>query len=143
MPSTTGEMTPKKLNLLKYHKMATKGNDILIYRNGTAIAGTVSNEIQSGAELIEISSPTSGQWKEYIDGRKSWSVNVSYLILANDGVRDLLNVGSSYTLKFRGRNATDNTGVIGTGILKSCKITATKGNLVQGSFQFTGNGPLT
>lgn len=123
--------------------MAIKGNNILIYSNGTAIAGTVSNEIQSGAELIEISSPTSGQWKEYIASRKSWSINVSYLLLADDGVRDLLNVGTSYTLKFRGRNSADNTGVTGTAILKSCKITATKGNLVQGSFTFQGTSSLT
>lgn len=123
--------------------MAILGNNILIYRNGTAIAGTVSNEIQSGAELIEISSPTSGQWKEYIAGRKSWSINVSYLVLAYNGVRDLLNVGTTYTLKFRGRNSSDATGVQGTAILKSCKITATKGNIVQGSFQFTGTGTLS
>lgn len=123
--------------------MAINGNNVLIYRNGTAIAGTITNEIQTGADLIEISSPTSGQWKEYIAGRKSWSVNVSYLILANNGVRDLLNVGSSYTLKIRGRNATDASGVVGTGILKSCKITATKGNLVQGSFTFQGTSSLT
>ena len=123
--------------------MAINGNNILIYRDGTAIAGTVSNEIQSGVELIEISSPTAGEWKQYITGRKSWSVNVSYLILANTGVRDLLNVGTSYTLKIRGRNATDATGVVGTGILKSCKITATKGNLVQGSFTFQGTSSLT
>ena len=123
--------------------MAINGNNVLIYRNGTAIAGTITNEIQTGADLIEISSPTSGQWKEYIAGRKSWSVNVSYLILADNGVRDLLNVGSSYTLKIRGRNATDATGVVGTGILKSCKITATKGNLVQGSFTFQGTSSLT
>lgn len=123
--------------------MAINGNNVLIYRNGTAIAGTITNEIQTGADLIEISSPTSGQWKEYIAGRKSWSVNVSYLILANNGVRDLLNVGNSYTLKIRGRNATDATGVVGTGILKSCKITATKGNLVQGSFTFQGTSSLT
>lgn len=123
--------------------MAILGNNILIYRNGTAIAGTVSNEIQSGAELIEISSPTSGQWKEYIAGRKSWSINVSYLVLAYNGVRDLLNVGTTYTLKFRGRNSSDATGVQGTAILKSCKITATKGNLVQGSFTFQGTSSLT
>lgn len=123
--------------------MAINGNNVLIYRNGTAIAGTITNEIQTGADLIEISSPTSGQWKEYIAGRKSWSVNVSYLILANNGVRNLLNVGNSYTLKIRGRNATDATGVVGTGILKSCKITATKGNLVQGSFTFQGTSSLT
>ena len=123
--------------------MALLGNNILIYRAGTAIAGTVSNEIQAGADLIEISSPTSGQWKEYIAGRKNWSINVSYLVLAYNGVRELLNVGTTYTLKFRGRNQSDSTGVTGTAILKTCKITATKGNLVQGSFTFQGTSSLT
>ena len=123
--------------------MAIKGNNILIYRDGTAIAGTVSNEAQSGIEMIEKSSPTSGQWKEYTAGRKNWSVNVSYLIQAYNGARDLLSVGTSYTLKFRGRNSADSTGVTGTAILKTCKITATKGDLIQGSFQFIGTSSLS
>ena len=122
--------------------MAVKGNNILIYRNGTAIAGTVSNEIQSGAEVIEISSPTSGQWKEFIAGRKSWSVNVNFLVLAVSDPTYLLLVGESYTLTFRSR-ATSTGGVTGTAILKTCKITATKGNLVQGSFQFVGSSQLS
>ena len=122
--------------------MAILGNNILIYRNGTAIAGTVSNEIQSGAEVIEISSPTSGQWKEFIAGRKSWSVNVSFLVLAVSDPTYLLLVGESYTLTFRSR-ATSTGGVTGTAILKTCKITATKGNLVQGSFQFVGSSQLS
>lgn len=122
--------------------MAILGNNILIYRNGTAIAGTVSNEIQSGAELIEISSPTSGQWKEYIAGRKNWSINVSWIITINNEWIELLNVGSSYTLKIFQRNS-PNYYLTGTAILKSCKITATKGNIAQGSFQFTGTGTLS
>ena len=122
--------------------MAVKGNNILIYRNGTAIAGTVSNEIQSGAEVIEISSPTSGQWKEFIAGRKSWSVNVNFLVLTVSDPTYLLLVGESYTLTFRSR-ATSTGGVTGTAILKTCKITATKGNLVQGSFQFVGSSQLS
>ena len=123
--------------------MAILGNNILIFRDGTAIAGTISNEIQSESDLIEKSSPTSGQWKENVTGRKGWSINVSHLVLAYDGVRELLNVGSTYTLKFRGRNSADNTGVTGNAILKVCKITATKGNIAQGSFQFVGDGALT
>lgn len=122
--------------------MAIKGNNILIFKDGIAIAGAHSEEAQSSADLIEKSSPTSGSWKEFTANRKSWNINVSYLVLAYDGVREMLNVGSSYTLKFRGRNSDDNTGVTGTAILKTCKITATKGNLIQGSFQFVGNGEL-
>lgn len=123
--------------------MAILGNNVLIFRNGTAIAGTVTNDIQAGVDIIPIGSPTSGDWKENIAGRKDWSINVSYLVLAYDGIREVLNVGSTYTLKFRGRSSSDSTGVIGSAILKICKITATKGNLVQGSFQFVGNGALT
>lgn len=123
--------------------MAILGNNVLIFRNGTAIAGTVTNDIQAGVDIIPIGSPTSGDWKENIAGRKEWSINVSYLVLAYDGIREVLNVGSTYTLKFRGRSSSDSTGVIGSAILKICRITATKGNLVQGSFQFVGNGALT
>ena len=122
--------------------MAVKGNNILIYRNGTAIAGTISNEIQSGAEIIEISSPTSGQWKEFIAGRKSWSVNVNFLVLAASDITYSLLVGESYTLIFRPR-VISTGGVKGTAILKTCKITATKGNLAQGSFQFVGSSQLS
>ena len=121
--------------------MAILGNNILIYRNGTAIAGTVSNEIQSGAELIEISSPTSGEWKEYIAGRKEWSANVNFLVLQNEDSLNLLTVGTNYTLTFRNRGSSY-TGVTGTAVLKTCKITATKGNLIQGSFQFVGVSQL-
>lgn len=123
--------------------MAILGNNVLIFRNGIAIAGTVTNDIQAGVDIIPIGSPTSGDWKENIAGRKDWSINVSYLVLAYDGIREVLNVGSTYTLKFRGRSSSDSTGVIGSAILKTCRITATKGNLVQGSFQFVGNGALT
>ena len=123
--------------------MAILGNNILIFRDGTAIAGTVSNEVQAAADMIEKSSPTSGDWKEYLSGRKEWSVNVSFLVLENLDVRDLLTVGTTYTLKFRGRDSADNTGVTGQAILKVCKITATIGNIAQGSFQFVGNGALS
>jgi hypothetical protein len=68
----------------------------------------------------------------------------SALHIANkSGVQDLLQVGNTFTLKIRGRNDNDATGVTGSAILKTCKITATNGNLVQGVFQFTGNGALS
>lgn len=122
--------------------MAINGNNILIYKGGTAIAGVKSNEIQVGCETIEVSSPSTGAWRQYIAGRKEWSVNVGYLVLATSNVRDLLNVGTTYTLAFKERGAADSAGVSGSAILTTCKITAIRGNLVQGSFQFTGTGAL-
>ena len=59
------------------------------------------------------------------------------------GIRDLLQVGNTFTLKFKSRNASDSDGVSGTFILKTAKITAQRGALVQGSFQFVLSGALS
>ena len=124
--------------------MALKGNNLLVFLNGTAIAGATVSDAQAGVDLLEIGSPIgSGQWRQYITRRKYWSINVNYLVLQNTGVKDLISVGTTYTLKFKERSSSDNTGVSGQAILKVCRITAQKGNLVQGSFQFQGNGQLS
>ena len=110
---------------------------------GVAIAGTKSDELQVDCETIKIASATDQGWTHYISGRKSWSLTVGWLVLANTDVRKALLVGSSVTIKFKGRNATDANGLSGSAIIKTCKITAIRGNLAQGSFTFAGNGPLT
>jgi predicted secreted protein len=130
---------------------ATNGNNILVYKSSTLIAGMKSNDIQVDADLIEISSPATGAWKQYITGRKSCSLTVGYLVMADsalgvsggNGVRDLLQVGNSFTLHFKSRGAADSAGVSGTFILKTAKITAQRGSLVQGSFQFVLSGALS
>ena len=131
--------------------MAVLGNNIIVYMNGQAIAGTKSDEIQVESDTIEIASATDQDWVHQIAGRKSWSLNVGWLVLANLDVRKVLNLdvrkvllaGSAVTIKIKGRGASDASGVTGAAILKTVKITATRGNLAQGSFAFTGNGPLT
>ena len=110
---------------------------------GTAIAGTKSDELKVDCETIEIASATDQGWVHYLAGRKSWSLNVGWLLLANTDVRKALQVGSSVTIKFKGRGATDASGFSGSAIIKTCKITAVRGNIAQGSFAFVGNGPLT
>ena len=125
--------------------MATNGNDILVYYGSTLIAGMKSNDVQTSAELIEIASPSTGKWKQYIAGRKEATITVGYLVVADtsaigisggNGVRDLLQVGNTFTLKFKKRSASDSAGVSGTFMLKTAKITSQRGALVQGSFQF-------
>ena len=123
--------------------MAIQGNNIIVLMNGTAIAGTKSDELKVDCETIKIASATNQDWEHIIAGRKSWSLNVSWLVLANTDVRKALQVGSTVTIKFKGRNATDANGLSGSAIIKTCKITAIRGNLAQGSFTFAGNGPLT
>ena len=132
--------------------MAQNGNDLIVYYGTTAIARTKSNDVQVDAELIEVSSPLTGLWENYITGRKSGTISVSYLVVGDssaigvsggNGVRDLLQAGNSFTLKFKPRGAADSAGVSGTFILRTVKITAQRGALVQGSFQFKLNGELS
>ena len=132
--------------------MAQNGNTILVYKGSTLIAGMKSNDVQVSADLIEISSPTTGAWRQYVTGRKEATITVGYLVTADtsalgvsggNGVRDLLQAGNSFTLKFKLRNAADSNGVSGTFILKTVKITSQRGALVQGSFQVVLSGSLT
>ena len=123
--------------------MAIQGNNIIVLMGGTAIAGTKSDELKVDCETIEIASATDQGWVHSLAGRKSWSLNVGWLLLANTDVRKALQVGTSVTIKFKGRGATDASGLSGSAIIKTCKITAVRGNIAQGSFSFVGNGPLT
>ena len=123
--------------------MAINGNNIIVLSGGTAIAGTKSDELQVECDTIEIASSTDQGWTHYLAGRKSWSLTVGWLLLATTDVRKALTVGSTVTIKFKGRNDTDANGLSGSAIIRTCKITAVKGNLAQGSFQFVGTGPLS
>lgn len=123
--------------------MAVLGNNILVYMNGTAIAGTKSDELHVDSDTIPVASATDQDWEHAIAGRKKWGLNVGWLVLANTDVRKVLLAGSAVTIKIKGRGAADSSGVTGSAILKTCKISAVRGNLATGSFAFVGNGPLT
>lgn len=121
--------------------MAINGNNILIYINGAAVAGTKSNEVQSNRELIEIASPSSGEWREFITGRKDWGFTVSWLVSSHSDIQQLLLNASVVTVRIVGRG--QSLGLTGRAIVQSCKMTFTRGNLAQGSLQLKGSGPLT
>ena len=122
--------------------MAVLGNNIIVFMNGQAIAGTKSDEIQVDSETIEIASETDQDWVHLLAGRKSWSLNVGWLVLANQDVRKVLLAGSAVTIKIKARGESDSSGLQGSAILKTVKVTAVRGNLATGSFAFVGNGPL-
>ena len=126
--------------------MAKNGNYIIISVESNSqwvpIAGVKSDDISTRADTIEVASSPSGVWREYIAGRKDWSVSVNYLLLADAGMLNLLNIGTTYHLKIGGRSASGANTLKGYAILTACKVTATRGNLVQGSFSFQGSGAL-
>ena len=121
--------------------MAINGNNILIYIDGAAVAGTKSNEVQSNRELIEIASPTSGEWREFITGRKDWGFTISWLVSSHADIQQLLLNAGVVTVRIVGRG--QSLGLTGKAIVQTCRMTFTRGNLAQGSLQLKGSGPLT
>lgn len=122
--------------------MILHGKDLKITKsNGsTLVALARSCDINVDCDEIEVSSATTGKWKDSISGRLSWGITVNYLVTAGGVASDLLKVGTTVGIKVA--DGETGTPMTGTARVKSCKVTATKGSLSQGSFQFTGKGPL-
>lgn len=128
--------------------MKIKGNDIIVYEGGVAMAASRSCDIQASCDLREISSPLSGEYRDYVPGRKTWMVTVNKFVVAatgtDGGVRGMvLKVGDKVRLTFGVRDA---NGVLsgdrltGYAICKEARVTGTRGNMAQGSWVFQGCG---
>ena len=120
------------------------GKDIIVIlsQNGTPMAGTriKSDDIQTHADSIEKASATQQTWKEVIAGRKEWTLNVNYLVLAAAKLTDVLLAGQMFDITIR--HISENVSLTGQALLTDCKQTHTVNSLCQGSFTFRGNGPL-
>ena len=97
---------------------------------GKAVAASKSCTVETNCETKEAGMSGTGSWKRYITGRKSWQVSVSYLV-----------GDTTVSLSWKMRDDEADT-MSGDAILTSCKISGTRGNLVQGSFSFKGTGEL-
>lgn len=128
--------------------MAVLGNNIFIATNDTTlspgtskiIAGTRTNEINTECGAIEIASASQQDWQEIIAGRKSWSLSVGWLLLANADVQKVLKVGTMVTVYVK----TGSTQLLtGTALITQARLTLGQGNLANGSFALKGSGALT
>lgn len=120
------------------------GKDIIIYNNSTAIASSRSCTIDVEGGTLEVSSASDGEWTHRKVDRKSWQVTLSVLVATTQNFDHLLDVGTTYTLGIAGPSGvTSDPTLQGSAICTRCSITATKGNIAQGSFVFEGSGPLT
>lgn len=127
--------------------MAQNGNNIIVQvSNGSswvAVAATKSDELQAEADMIEKASATQQSWKEYIPGRKGWSLNVSWLVTQVSDIQKVLQVGTRVQLRIGSRSNPAWNNVTGYAYIKTCKVTMTRGNIATGSFSFIGDGELS
>ena len=120
-----------------------EGRNLIVALGGVAIAGAKSCDIETNCDMLEVSSPSSGEYRTYRPGRKVWRVTVNRIIPTDStAVLSVKNIGTSYTLKayVSGNPSVDK--IEGTAILMTAKTTATQGNLVQGSWVFQGSGDI-
>lgn len=127
--------------------MAQNGNNIIVQtQNGSswvAVAATKSDELQAEADMIEKASATQQSWKEYIPGRKGWSLNVNWLVSQVADIQKVLQVGTRVQLRIGSRSNPAWSNVTGYAYVKTCKVTMTRGNIATGSFSFIGDGALS
>lgn len=124
--------------------MAQNGKNIIVQRldgaTWTAIAAARTDEIEVDGELMEIASRTQAGWREYLAGRKTWSVQTGYLVTQVSNIREVLQVNTRVRLRIGGTG----TGEYLTGYawVKKQKLTAPNGGLANGTVVFQGDGPL-
>lgn len=120
---------------------ATNGGMFIVKATGLNIYGAKSDDIEVVCGTNEVVSPTQGNWREFIAGRKEWQLTTNYLLQSTGNEIDkVLNVGIKYPVMFI--DTTSDHMLAGEAIMVSAKISAIKGNLVTGSFQFKGTGAL-
>ena len=122
--------------------MVIHGRKIIVKAGGTAIAGAKSCELSIKGDQIEVASPTTGTWRDFIAGRKEWAVTCGHLIPASGTPlkSNAAMVNTVVTLTIE----TDMTGdtLTGQAIVETWKASGTVGNLATGTFQFRGKGAL-
>ena len=126
--------------------MAINGNQIILKKyvnNQWQTIGYIrSQEPTTRADMMEVSNPNQGAWREFLAGRKDWQMTANWIVGVTSQIAWLLEVGEKYQLRCEDRN-NSNVYVEGYAFIDTVKITMTRGNIIQGSFHFTGTGALT
>lgn len=117
--------------------MAMNGDILILKMNGEPVAAVKGNDIETASGLMEVASATQGQFREYINGRKTWAMSATWLLLSSAAMASTLQVGQVFNAELVDRRIQNRT-VYGNAHLEVCKIQATKGNLVTGVFQLKG-----
>ena len=126
------------------------GNDVIVtvgtgantQGGGTVLALMKSCEIEEKCDTIEVVPTSNNLFRRFIPGRRTWEITSNHLVEQMNGANGMLRVGVGVVIQFRNRNNVRDA-MYGNAICTECKIVATRGNLVTGSFRFQGTGPLT
>jgi hypothetical protein len=121
--------------------MVLRGQDIVITEDdgSSFIAAAKSHVIDIQCDEIETAGGDSPDYKDFIAGRKEWTVSIAHLI--GDISEDAIRIGRTYEIWELNRR-TQQLRTLGTVVCTRASITATKGSLVSGSLLFRGKGKI-
>lgn len=119
---------------------AILGKNLIVSVNGTAIAGAKSCRLQISGENIERASTTNADWREFIAGRKTWTVACDHL-LPKTGTPLRSSAAMVNTVVTLTVGVEQDT-LSGSAIVRTWEVSGAVGTLAVGSFQFQGSGPL-
>ena len=125
--------------------MLYNGNDLILKdsNDGTVLAASKSLELNINGETIEVARTSSDMWRQFITGRKDWSISVSTLVSSGQFTASAAMIGQIYEVKFADGQSATAALLSGTCICKQVKITEQKGSIAKGSFVFQGTGALS
>ena len=86
------------------HNQRLKGREVMLFMGSShattqAVGCSTSCELEISCDAIEVSSPTSGQARDYIAGRTGWRMSLDKLLILPD-FYDGINVGTKLTVQF-------------------------------------------
>ena len=125
--------------------MLFKGNDLILKdsSNGIVLAASKSLELNINGETIEVGRTSGEMWRQFITGRKDWSISVSTLVGSGQFTASAAMIGQTYGVKFVDGQSATAALLSGTCICKQVKISVQKGSIAKGSFVFQGTGALS
>lgn len=125
--------------------MLLQGSDLYIknQQGNMIIAAAKSLELTINCEMIEVARQTVTSWRDYITGRKDWSVSVSSLVTADSFTASVSMIGQTFGLYFHDGPTAESSLLHGSAVCTQAKITEQKGSVAKGSFVFSGVGALS
>lgn len=117
------------------------GNKFMLSKDGNVVAAVVTHEVDTNVECLECAGTTQGRYREYIAGKRSWSINCQWLMVSSAMMVGLLHVGQTFAISSYDRDSAM-INVHGQAKLEQCVIRETNGQLVKGIFTFVGTGDL-
>lgn len=126
--------------------MILHGRNINVKVNGTIIAKAKSCQLNVQCDITEISSATTGTWKQFLAGRKEWDIDVTTFVDVVKTGFDL--VGQTVTIEFGQVSASSRADLTadklsGSAIVTMYAIGGEVKGLATSQMQFKGNGALT